>query len=168
MPKRKVKPYRPTVGEIQRMLRDPGDDAHWIDDAGRAYGFMRSDYSRLLWKRGALDEDEAHLWVLLPRPRAHAKVGEIVTFPPPDAPIDLRPYVRPQSHARLRIGVRRYLYRPRRQRAAALVATVELFSRIEVPTGSALAEISDEENEPKRGSDSLRGLRDGPGESRLP
>lgn len=162
MPKRKAGPVRPTIGEIQRMLRDPGDDAHWVDDEGRAYGFMRGDYSRLLWERGVLDEDEAHLWVLLPRPRAHAKVGEIVIFPLPDAQIDLRPYVRPKSHARLRIDVTRYLHRPRRQRAAAFVATVERFSRIDVPTGRVLAETSEEKNEPGSDPDSLRGLRDRP------
>lgn len=145
MPKRGVKPFRPTIGEIQRQLREPGDDVHWIDEAGRAYGFMRDEYSRALRDRGAMDDDEAHLWVLLPRARTRAKVGEIVTFPAPDAQINLRPYLRPSSHVRLRIGVTRYLYRPRRQRAAALIAIVEEFSRVSVPTGRVLSENRDKE-----------------------
>ncbi len=132
------------------MLRNPGDDAHWIDDEGRAYGFMRDDYSRALWTRGAMDADEAHLWVLLPKARSRAKVGEIVIFPLPDDRIDLHPYLHPDSHARARVRVTRYLHRPRRQRAAAIVASIENFGEIDAPTGRELTKlIDDDETEPR-------------------
>ena len=128
MPKRgSVKPQRPTVGEIGRLLRAGGDD-YWVDEAGRTYGFMSTGYSRALWDSGAMDVGEAHLWVLLPRARAGAKADERPIFPRPGDPIDLRPRARPRSYARMQIRTTRYASRPRRQRAAAIVAAVEVFA----------------------------------------
>lgn len=140
MPARKVNPYRPTVGEIRKLLRT-GADAYWVDAEGRTYGFMSTDFSRALWDRGAMSEDEAHMWVLLPPAKFGQKVGEYVTFPPVDARVNLSPYVRPKEAARLSVQVVKYLYRPRRQRAAGIVASVDEFVDVGAPTGSRLDEL---------------------------
>ena len=149
MPKSQVKPFRPKISEIQNLLRDPGDDVHWIDDEGRIYGFMNSVYSRLLWKSGLLGEDEAHLWVLLPkRSRRVRKNVAITIFPRPGQGLDLRPYLSPKSHPRLRIMIIRYLTRPIRQRAGALIAEIDPYSkRIKIPMGRGFFDNFDEKEE---------------------
>jgi hypothetical protein len=144
MPARKVAPYRPTVREIQKLLRE-APEAHWIDAERRTYGFMSTELSSALWHAGTMQEDEAHMWVLLPSVEYGQKRGEYATFPAPGEAAELRPYVRPKDAARLSVTAVKYLYRPRRQRAAALVASVREYSRVDAPTGAAIAAKEDRE-----------------------
>lgn len=136
MPKRRVAPFRPTVGAISEMLRE-NRDQYWVDSLGRAYGFMVGDYSLALWKGGTMEDDEAHMWVLLPRVARDEK--DRPTFPAPRTRVALRPFQRPDAPPKAGIVIRRYVHRPRRQRAAGLIAAVTDFSGIDPPVGRALA-----------------------------
>lgn len=135
MPKRRVEPFRPTVGAIRAMMRDNRDD-YWIDERERAYGFMSGDYSLALWTGGAMEDDEAHMWVLLPRPKRGDK--DRPAFPSPRSRVALRPFQRPDAAPKASIEIKRYVHRPRRQRAAGLIASVTSFSGLDFPTGRAL------------------------------
>jgi len=103
---------RPTIGEISKQLRE-NPDRFWIDQLGRIYGIIH------------LSEDKtiAKCWVLLPRPRSRKRY-ESVVFPLPNVDIDLSIYVRPKSPPQLTLRIRRYVTRPRRQRAASLIVSL--------------------------------------------
>jgi len=120
-----VRPRRPSIGEINRALRERPEQ-HWIDRQGRVYGFMNNLFTKYMIQEGAIEPNENHAWVLLPRTIAvGAKYGEYAVFPLPGDTIDLRPYVRPLDRTRMRIRIIAYLYRPRRQRAVGIIVEQE-------------------------------------------
>lgn len=138
MPKRRVSPFRPTVREISAMLK-ANRDTYWVDARGRTYGFMRGAYSLALWRGGAMEDDESHAWVLLPPIERGGARKDWPAFPAVGSRVTLMPRQRPDAGAKASIEVRRYVHRPRRQRAAGFVAAATSFSGVEFPTGRELA-----------------------------
>ena len=101
---------RPSIGTSNKIIKNHPDTC-WIDSRGRIIGKLHE-----------IDEEDTHVWILLPKITQEIAIA----FPIPQSIIPLYPYARSEEQTtrpEFSMIVKRYVIRPRRQRAAGLIVS---------------------------------------------